>query len=139
MKYLSKEAAIENVRKFFSNTPDDTVLIKDAYLAWGRDLAQEEKNKGWFSNKMVDLKYHNLVKPVYALKNNRRTLDKIQLTMEGKKALGRIEGVSDEEDSSPTNGHSDSLSIADAMRIVARLRKENPDYEISFDVRLKSV
>ncbi len=140
MKYLSRQAAIESVKKSFSNTSEDAITLQDAYTAWERDLTQEEKNKGWFSNKMVDMKYHNLVKSVYAIKNNRRTLDKIQLTIEGKRAIGRIEGNVEEAESNShaTNGHNNPLSIADVMKIVAKLKKENPEFEIIFDVRLKT-
>ncbi len=141
MKYLSKEAAIENIKRFFANTPEDVLSIKDAYLAWERDLKQANKNKGWFSNKMVDLKYHDLIKPVYGMKNNRRVLTKIQLTLEGKRALGRVEGKEQANDAilPSTNGQDNLLSIADAMKIVARLKKENPDFEITFDVKLKNI
>lgn len=142
MKYRTKESAIDNVKLFFSNhLSEDTISIQEAFTAWGRNLEDLKGNMGWFSNKMTHLKYHNLVKPIYTLKNARRVLDKIQLTMEGKKALGRIEGNSDNNDTiSPDTSHNGSLlSIADAMKIVARLRKENPDYEINFDVKLRNV
>lgn len=135
----SRRSAIENLKQFFSNTSEDIISVQDAYVAWGRNLENVEGNKAWFSNKLTYMKYHNLVKPVYVVRNNRRNLDKIQLTMEGKKVLGRIEGSSDENISSSTNGNNNSLSIADVMKIVARLRKENPDYEINFDVKLKNI
>lgn len=135
----SRNSAIENLKQFFSNTSKDIISIHDAYVAWGRNLENAEGNKAWFSNKLTYMKYHNLVKPVYVVRNNRRNLDKIQLTMEGKKVLGRIEGSSDENISSSTNGNNNSLSIADVMKIIARLRKENPDYEINFDVKLKNI
>lgn len=142
MKYRTRESAVDNVRIFFSTHPsDDTISIQDAFVAWGRNPDDAVGNKAWFSNKMTHLKYHNLVKPVYALRNGKRILNKIQLTMEGKRALGRIEGNSDSNNmiSSNANHNGNSLSIADAMKIVARLRKENPDYEISFDVKLKNM
>lgn len=141
MKYLSKDAAIANVRKFFSNSSEDTITLEEAYRAWERDLTQVEKNKGWFSNKMVDLKYNNLIKPIYTVRNNRRVLNKIQLTIEGKRALGRIDGVKEESNNvvMPTNDQNSTLSIADVMKIVAKLRKENPEYDIMFDVKLKNI
>lgn len=135
----SRSSAIENLRQFFSNTSEDIISVQDAYVAWGRNLENVEGNKAWFSNKLTYMKYHNLVKPVYAVRNNRRNLDKIQLTMEGKKVLGRIEGSSGENIPSSTSGSNSSLSIADVMKIVARLRKENQDYEITFNVKLKNI
>lgn len=135
----SRSSAIENLKQFFSNTSEDIVSIQDAYVAWGRNLENAEGNKAWFSNKLTYMKYHNLVKPVYVVRNNRRNLDKIQLTMEGKKVLGRIEGSSEENIPPSTNGSNNSLSITDVMRIVAKLRKENQDYEITFNVKLKNI
>ena len=136
----TRESAIENVKRIFTNTAEDVVSLQDAYIAWGRNTENEVKNKEWLSNKLTYLKYHNLVKPVYSYKSGRRKLEKLQLTLEGKRELGRI------EDSPHTNSvaslaiksDDNPLSIADAMKIVAKLRKENPDYEISFDVKLKS-
>ena len=141
MKYLSKDAAIENIKRFFSNTSEDVLSIEDVYIAWDRDLTQQDKNKGWFSNKMVDLKYHNLIKPIYGMRNNRRVLTKIQLTMDGKKALGRV-GAEEEANEAilpSIESQGSPLSIADAMKIIAKLKKENPEFEITFDIKLRDL
>src|SRR5258706_8165628 len=90
MKKLTRETAIENIKKIFSNCSEDSISLQDAFIAWGRDPAKIVKNKAWLSNRLTHLKYHNLVKPVYVWKNNRRVLDKLELTMEGKKQLGRL-------------------------------------------------
>jgi len=139
-KIKTKEAAIENVKRLFSNTPEkDSVSIKDAFVAWQRPNPENvEENKAWLSNMLFHLKYHNLLNPVYSYRSGRKTLDKLQLTFEGKKALGMINselGTSD-TDTSINNGL--SLSFTDVMKIIAKLRKDNPDYEITFDVRLKT-
>ena len=137
MKIKSKDASVENVKRFFLNTPnDDIVSINDAFLAWGRDLSNVD-NKAWLSNLLSHLKYHNLITPIYSVINGRRKLDKLRLTLEGKRALGRIEGSVNSKDKIPTNENVNSLSIADVMKIVARLRRENSDYDITFDVKLK--
>jgi hypothetical protein len=139
MKYRTRESAISNVKQFFANNPsDDTISLQDAFSAWGRNLEDVKGNMSWFYNKLTHLKYHNLVRPLYAVRNSKRVLDKIQLTMEGKKALGRIEGNQDSNDKNSQTNNS-SLSIADVMKIVSRLRKENSDYEITFDVKLKNI
>jgi len=135
----SRSSAIENLKQFFSNTPEDTISIQDAYVAWGRNLENVEGNKAWFSNKLTYMKYHNLVKPVYVVRNNRRNLDKIQLTMEGKKVLGRIEGTdSSNENMTQQNGKPSSISLVDLTKLVAQFKKTNAeDYDITFDIKLK--
>lgn len=139
MKYRTKESAIDNVRLFFSNTPsEDVISLEEAFKAWGRPLEDFEGNMSWFSNKMTHLKYHGLVKPLYALRNKRRVLDKIQLTLEGKRALGRIEGGSEDETPS-SNGHSGSISLAELTKLVVRFKNENKqEFDITFDVKLKN-
>lgn len=140
MKYLSRDTSIETVRRLFSAKPDeDVVSVQDAFFAVGRDIEKIKENKDWLSNKLTHLKYHNLVKPVYSFKSGYRTLEKIQLTLEGKKALGRFEEdhVNNDMSTLTINSNGSSPSFTNLMKIVAKLRKENPDYEITFDVRLK--
>ncbi len=133
----SRKSAIENLKQFFSTTQEDVIPVQDAYVAWGRNLENVEGNKAWFSNKLTHMKFYNLVKPVYAVANNRRRLDKIQLTMEGKKALGRIEGADGMEDILLTKNNHNKLTIDDFMREYPRLKKENPEFNIVFSVTPK--
>jgi hypothetical protein len=138
MKYRSKDSAVDNVRQFFSNNPsDDIVSLEDAFKAWGRNLDDTKGNMSWFSNKLTHLKYHGLVKPLYALRNRRRVLDKIQLTLEGKRALGRIEGGEIEGELNNTNGHNTRISIEEIMKELPRLKRENPEFNIIFSVTPK--
>lgn len=140
MKYLSKESSIETVKRLFSTTSnEDAVSIQNAFLAVGRDPVKVKENKDWLSNKLTHLKYHNLIKPIYSFKTGYRVLDKIQLTLEGKKALGRIETdvIEKNTNSTLTNPNNSSSSLTDLMQIIAKLRKDNPEYEITFDVKLK--
>ncbi len=141
MKYKTKSSAIDNVKRIFSNTPADSVSLQDAFQAWGRDLEKFEENKSWLSNIMTHLKYHNLIVPTYSSKTGYRKLDKLQLTLEGKKALGRTDGNYEHDSTLITNPMNDNhipLDIKNVMRMVSQLRKENPDYEIMFDVKLKN-
>jgi hypothetical protein len=92
MKYRSKETAIDNLRQFFSKMEQDAITLEEAVKAWGgRENYSNEQNENWIRNKLTHLKYHNLIKPVYKLRNGRRVFDRIQLTLEGKKAIRRIE------------------------------------------------
>ena len=140
-KVKNKETAIENVKRLFSNAPkDDSIFIKEAFEAWGRpDPDDMEANKAWLSNMLFHLKYHNLLKPVYSFSSGRKKLDRLQLTLEGKKILGRIEGEhkSDSNNNVLPKKSEEPLSFNDVMKIVANLRKDNPEYDITFDIKLK--
>lgn len=131
-----RETAIEIVKKFFSNTSGDVVTLQEAFEAWGRRLENVEKNRGWMSNMLTHLKYHNLVKPLYDMKSGHRKLDKLQLTLEGKRAIGRFEENSNGETSQVTNGHND-ISIEEIMKAVPKLQRDNPEFDIEFSVRAK--
>lgn len=142
MKYLQKETAIENTQRFFSNTEGDSITLQEAFIAWGRDLTKEEENRAWFSNKLTNLKYHNLVKPVYHLRNSRRILEKVQLTLEGKKLLGRIVEampVTTETTGAASQATKNGTSFEEIMKIVARMREAHPEFEITFDVKLREL
>lgn len=135
-KYLSKDAAIEAVKRFFANTTSDSLSIQDAYTAWNRDLSKSKTNKDWLSNKLVDLKYHNLISSIYGMRNNRRTLTKIQLTLEGKRAIGRVQDANKhvEDNQILANGN---ISLETIMKEIPRLKRENPEFNIVFSVTPK--
>ena len=146
--YKSRESSIENVKKLFANTDSDIITLEEAFAAWGdRNDMSFEDNKSWISNLLTHLKYNKLVKPIYSRKNKKRILTKIQLTLVGKKALGRLdENLGETIETDPKtpeqiyNSMSNStVSMSDAMKLIARLRKENPDYQITFDIKLKEM
>lgn len=84
------------------------------------------------------MKRLKLVTPIY----EKNTLSGVKLTEEGKRTLGRVNGnsarvVQSMPSNGKKNGQSDTVDFADVMRIVASLREKNPDYEITFDVKLR--
>lgn len=135
-KRKSKHAAIDNAKRLFADTPDqDTITIEQAIKSWGRPEDKDyETNKTWLANKLTDLKYYKLVTPLYDYGDGRKKLNKIQLTMEGKKALGRLQTEPTEE---IEVNKKQKVLITDVLSLVARLKKENPEYEIIFDMKLK--
>lgn len=145
--YKTRESSIENVKKFFSNTSGDAITLEEAFAAWGdRDDRSFEDNKSWISNLLTHLKYHNLVKPIYSRKNKRRVLTRIQLTLVGKKALGRIDESTEiapefvkEVQEDHYNRSNGKMSLSDAMKMIAKLRKDNPEYQITFDIKLREM
>ena len=132
MKMKSKVASIENVKKFFSGSSGDEITLEEAFESWGRPTENVEQNRGWMSNLLTHLKYHNLVNPIYDTKSGYRKLGGLQLTLEGKRAIGRFE----KDNGTVTNGHA-KISIEDIMKAVPKLRKENPEFRIRFVVEPK--
>lgn len=129
----TREAAIENVKRFFSNSPDvDSISIEEAFVAWGRpDPENAQAHKAWLSNMLFHLKYHNLVTPIYSFDSGRKRLTELQLTLEGKKSLGRIESANE-----PRNGER-TVSLGEVMKAIPKIKKENPDFNITFSVTPK--
>jgi hypothetical protein len=148
MKYKTKETAIANVKRLFANSPaSNTITLQEAFAAWGRNPESKQTNMYWLYNILNQLKYHNLVTPVYAIINSKRVISKIQLTIEGKKALGRIESenkptsnenILNAEIKEVENKHR-IISLESIMKEIPRLKKENPEFEIIFDVKLRSM
>lgn len=134
MKYLSKEAAVEGVKKIFGNSDVNSISLDEIFVAWERQDHSPLLNLRWLGNKMTHWKYHNLIKPIYKIRNGKRVLGGIQLTLQGKQAISNTEsaGLTPQEES---NKHS---SLLEVMKLVETLKKENPNYEITFDVKLKN-
>lgn len=131
-KIRSKESSVENIKRLFSNSLEkDEVSLEEAFRSWGRPNPENiDLHKAWLSNLMTHLTYHNLIRSVYSYGEGRKRLTGLVLTHEGKRALGRIDQGAD--------GNDDIiLSVNDVMKIVAKLRRDNPEYEITFDVKLK--
>lgn len=141
--YISETAATATLQKLFSSSlASDKVSLDELLSAFGRENIDEATNKNWISNKLSQLKYHSLVKPVYEFDINtrRNKLAGVQLTMAGKKALGRIEvdePVKDQQEGNDDSVRSKHTSINDALAIVRELRRQNPDFEIVFTIKPK--
>ena len=134
-----EDSAVDNVKRFFSNSPNsDIVSIEEAFASWGRPNSDPEKNKAWLSNVLFHLKYYDLVKPGYSYSHGRKRIEKIQLTLKGKKALGRIESENVNEGGSAIEKR-DGITIEDILKALPKLRKENPDFNIMFSVSPKEV
>jgi hypothetical protein len=139
-KYKSLGAATETLRRFFANNPDtDEITINDIFEATGRGDKDAGNNMAWLSNKLTTLRYHNLVDSTYSY-HGRRKLEKISLTLAGKRALMRVQdGVRPEIVSVPHLGTpvKGKVSINDALAIVKELKEEYPDFEIELTINTK--
>jgi len=132
MKYLTYESALEGIKSVFSKADSDTVSLEDIFSFWGRNGYALLQNQRWFGNKLVHWKYHDLVGPVYRLRNKKRVLYGIQLTLKGKRALGRLKN---ELGDSESDG--DNSDISRLMKAVRDLQAKNKDFDITFDIKLK--
>lgn len=139
IKIKSRPSVEAMVKKFFANTSTDVVSLTDAFRNWGRDTEDEAKNKQWLSNKLPHMKYYDLVVPIYAYRNNRRILDKLQLTHEGKRIMGEVDDRPISLEEMPTTAHvNGKLTLDDFLKAVPNLRKEHPELEINVDVKVKN-
>ena len=136
----TEEAAIENVKRFFSKNPDDDAIsLESAFIAWGRSNPENiEQHKAWLANNLSHIKYYGLIRPIYSYENARKRLVKLQLTTKGKKAIGRIEDYENDNSGVATDTNGGTSSITDVMKIVSQLQKKHPEFEITFDVKLKN-
>lgn len=145
LKHKTRSTAVQMLKRIFKNTPEDFISLEGVFNAWGRDLNKLEENKSWFSNKVPHLKYHELVTPVYSYGNGPRRLEGIELTLEGKRELGRIGGsIEATQEVLPlaayTNGHNSKVTLEGAMDVIKQLKEAYKDtYEITFDVKLKGI
>jgi len=143
-KPKSRQSVEAMVKKFFGETSGDVVSLTDAFKNWGRSVegeGVEEENKQWLSNKLPHMKYYSLIEPGYAIRNNRRILDNLQLTDEGKRMMGKHNGGSSVivEGSMPiTQNINGRLSLDAFMKAVPQVRKDHPELEINVEVKVKS-
>jgi hypothetical protein len=145
-KYKSKSASARTVKRFFANSPQaDKISLDEIYAAAGRQDLDAEKNRSWLSNLATHLYYHDLVKPLYSYDSGYKKLKGMQLTLSGKRAIGRIEedagpGIAPANPAavhSPSSGAEASLS--DVAKLVKDFRDNNPEFEVVFDVKLKEI
>lgn len=140
---------MKNLRRLFLYSPEsDSISLEQAYTAFNRDLSKEQSNKNWITNLMTHLKWHNLILPTYGVNNGgKRVLKGLELTMEGKKGLGRIETPQKEFDAfgvmrtnfSEFKVEHELDNVSSILKAIAKLRENHPEFEIVFDMKLKGV
>jgi hypothetical protein len=137
---ISEGAAIELLKRIFNNTSRDTISLDEAYVAANRTTESEETNRNWLNHALTKLRYHKLVVPVYKY-DGRQRLDKIQLTLAGKTALGQVHIESNkdhaQDDSTQITKSPEEVSYNDVVKVVRVFRDNNPEYEVIFNVRLR--
>ncbi|HSW99541.1 MAG TPA: hypothetical protein VLH38_00730 [Patescibacteria group bacterium] len=139
--YMSKDAAIENLKRFFSEVPTaNAVSVKDIFIATGRDLAKSKQNKSWLANKLTAMRDYDLVVRHYS-SDGKKKLEKLSLTPEGKKALGRAEddtaSAATPVPANATNSLADEVTPETVYRAIKVLREKMPSFEIVFEIKPK--
>lgn len=144
-KKTSEWAASRTLQRFFSKYPNSNSVTKDEiFTAWDRIGKEfEGKNEGWLSNKLVGIYSHNLAKPIYSYHPYRK-LERLELTIKGKRVLGRVDnpGVAGQENTAPHISHPTQptiMSYPDLVKSVAEFQRNNQEYEVIFEVKLKGV
>lgn len=89
--YLSREAAVGTIKKFFHDEPADVINVDDLFIKMARDLNKGKANRSWLSNKLTSLKEYNFLEKHYSAATGKKKLTRLSLTSEGKRALGRVE------------------------------------------------
>lgn len=142
-KKMTETSAVRTLERFFLKYPDsDTITPSQILSGVSRNTAEYEgKNEGWLSNKLTGLYYHDLVRAHYSY-HPWRKLEKLELTIKGKRALGRAaEPVIATDDAMPADSDTSirrqSMSQQDLARAIVDFRNENPDLEVVFEVKLK--
>lgn len=130
-KYKSLAAAKETLKRFFSADPTaDRISVEDIFVATDRQSHSKQANLAWLSNKITTLRYHNLVDAEYSY-DGRRRLQALSLTLDGKRALGRIKEAG-------TPGGTPAVSgLTDVLALVSQLRKDYPEFDIALTVKPK--
>ena len=121
-------SATRTLLRFFSKSPDSNSVTKDEIFAsWERDKPEyAKKNEGWLSNKLVGIYSYNLAKPVYSYHPYRK-LERLELTIKGKRALGRVDvpGVAEESTNQPVPYRvaTTGLTVDDILMAVPKINE----------------
>jgi len=135
--YISQTAAVENLKRLFANNPDsDQLSVEELLIAAARDDQKPQTNRNWLANKMTQMKYHDLIRPVYRY-GERKKLVGIELSIRGKKALGRISADSSKTGQLPATQPGSPLGVQDITGSVKNFRDNNPEFDVVFELKLK--
>jgi hypothetical protein len=142
-------SAVSSLKRLFPAGTADALTPEEMYTAAERDTSpgKEAQNRSWLSNKLTALYYYDLAKPVYEYKSGTlgggKVLAKVQLTVKGKRALGRAsEPEINGEDGGKERNHNDrtkptELTLDDILAAVEALRARYQAFDIVFTIKPK--
>lgn len=138
-KKPSAFAATHMLQIFFREHPADSITPDEIIVAAGRNTPEfEAKNKGWLSNRLTPLYDHNLLRPVYSHQPFKK-LEKLELTINGKRALGRAAepGLIDDNAEQPakTPNAPLNLTLDQMMEAVELLNAKHTTFQVELIVK----
>jgi len=109
----------------------DAVSLAEAFALSNRDPQSKKKNRRWIGWKLAQWRKKGVVEAVYGTTaGSYGLLTGIRLTQRGRKLLGRS--------GEPPKRHTPiPPPPADILELVRQLRREHPEWEITFEIRLK--
>jgi hypothetical protein len=102
----------------------DELSLEEIYAVAKRPVQDKEKNRQWIGNKLSYWRTRELAEAMYG---STGSLTGIKLTERGKALLEKPR----------SEGNSKVLFLMDAIQVISQLRREHPEYEITFEIRLK--
>ncbi len=137
---MTIKTATEYLKRFYSQTDTDEVTLKEVFSIYGFNPHKEKINRVWIGNKLIYLKRYQLVEPVYDGDKANARLIAIKLTDEGRKVLNSENDYSINQLQNKVSSRDlKAITLNDVVQAMPRIRQENPEYEINFDFRLRSV
>jgi hypothetical protein len=126
-KRQSEYSAINTIKRFFAKFPEsDSITVDQIFESAERNKEEYiDKNDGWLSNRLTGVYYHGLVKPTYSY-GPWRKLESIELTVKGKRLLGRVEEpqlIDKHEQIQETHTNSFNLTVDDILMAVPKINE----------------
>ena len=107
----------------------DEVSLDEAFTLGNREPQSTKKNRQWIGGKLAQWRKKGLVEALYdTTPGSYGVLIGIKLTERGKTLLGR---------SGEPNHRNTPIPPADILERVGRLKREHPEWEITFEIHLR--
>jgi hypothetical protein len=135
-------SGVRNLKRVFSDTTSDVMTLDEIYKAAGVADINPQVRIMWIANRMKEFERYNLVEPINDTNFN---LEKIRLTEEGKRVLGRIPEDSEKQ---MTGSHSKEsmfidkkdeniISLREVIDLFSGLSNNDQGSKFSIDIKLK--
>lgn len=137
---ISEKAAIQLLGRLFVDVGVEELTLDEVYAAAGRADISPETNRNWLNTVITKLRQHSLVNTIDKYENSRTKLDKLKITIAGKTALGwPVNNFQPTQMGyTPLPSRAMTMSYNDLAKAVASFRNDNPDFEVIFEVKLRS-
>lgn len=155
--YITQRAAVKHLAVFYKNTAGDYVSREDLLIAAGKNPADNKDYQKWFGYMMTAMgEYELFTKVTGTLLSGQQGIIGITLTDKGRQALLRhtikheevvrkiasnggmaVEPPAPEKAITGNNLYVNNITISTVLRDVEKLRLQEPELDIVFDIKLK--